>query len=80
MAPVNISILKAAEMQKAVEEKFGVHIKLNDTCCGLYYTFDEEPADEVLDFLKEYFENFEGGKLNMVLSPNKMNFSLADDN
>ena len=78
MAMVNLSIFKAMEVQKAVEEKFGVHMHIVDNCSGLYFKFDEAPGQEVLDFLKEYFAGHEDGHMEMLLSPNNMNFSLVD--
>lgn len=78
MAMINISIFKAIAVQKEVEEKFGVHMHIVDNCSGLYFKFDEEPAQEVLDFLKEYFANHEDGHMEMALGPNNMNFSLVD--
>ena len=50
MAMVNISIFKAMEFQKAVEERFGVHIHISDNCSGLYFSFDEPASDEIIEF------------------------------
>jgi hypothetical protein len=66
------------EVQKAVEEKFGVHMHISDNCSGLYFKFDESPAQEILDFLKDYFANHPDGHMEMVLGPNNKNFSLVD--
>lgn len=78
MRMMNISIFKAIEVQKEVEEKFGVHMHIVDNCSGLYFKFDEAPKDELIDFLKEYFANHEDGHMEMLLAPNNMNFSLVD--
>jgi hypothetical protein len=78
MAMVNLSIFKAMEVQKVVEEKFGVHMHISDNCSGLYFKFDESPSQEIIDFLEEYFANYETGSLYMVLGPNNKNFSLVD--
>jgi hypothetical protein len=51
---------------------------ISDNCSGLYFKFDEEPSQEILDFLKDYFANYETGSLYMVLGLNNKNFSLVD--
>lgn len=78
MRMVNISIFKAMEFQKAVEEKFGLHIHVSDNCSGLYFKFDEPASDELIDFARDYFANFEDGALDIILTPNKLNLSLAE--
>lgn len=78
MAMVNISIFKAMEFQKAVEERFGVHIHISDNCSGLYFSFDEPASDEIVDFARGYFADFEGRSLDIVLTPNRTHLSLED--
>ena len=78
MALVSLSIFKAMEVQKHIEEKFCVHMHINDACSGLTFYFDEEPSTEILNYLEQYFADYETGALSMVLSPNRTNFHLVD--
>ena len=78
MRTVNISIFKAKEFQKTVEEEFGIHIHVSDNCSGLYFNFDEPPTQELIDFAKDYFAKHENGKLDVVLSPNQEHMTLAE--
>ena len=78
MRMVKISIFKAIEFQKAVEEKFGVHIHVSDNCSGLYFTFDDAPAEEIIDFARDYFANHEDGSMDIILTPNHLHMSLAE--
>ena len=78
MRSVNISLIKAVEFQKAVEEKFGIHIHISDNCSGLYFNFDEPPTQELLDFSREYFGKPENGRLDIVLTPGHEHMSLAE--
>ena len=75
-----ITYFDAADMQRDVEEKFGVHIHIHDTCGGLYFSFDDEPSRDILEYVRKYWANHTKGSWRIMLTPDNLNFSLSDNN
>lgn len=55
---MTMTISDAAELKRAVKEKFRVELHLHDTCGGQYFTLDVPPTDALL----RYIDKFLAGK------------------
>ncbi len=54
---VNLDYSDVLKMKKAVDERFHLNVHFHDGCGGQYFSLDEKPTAELIDFIIEYFSN-----------------------
>ena len=60
---VSLNYSDVLKMKKAVDERFHLNVHFHDGCGGQYFSLDDKPTAELIDFIIEYFSNF-GIKVN----------------
>lgn len=43
-------------MKKAVDEVFHLNVHFHDACGGQYFSLDDEPSEELVKFIVDYFK------------------------
>ncbi len=62
-----MNLFEAGDMQKEIEEKFGVHLHIHDQCGTDLWFHMEEPNEEVREFIENYMKE------------NNHNLKVSDD-
>ena len=60
---VSLNYSVVLKMKKAVDERFHLNVNFHDGCGGQYFSLDEKPPAELIDYIIEYFSNL-GIKVN----------------
>lgn len=60
---VSLNYSDVLKMKKAVDERFHLNVHFHDGCGGQYFSLDEKPPAELIDYIIEYFSNL-GIKVN----------------
>ena len=58
-----MSISEVSELKRMLKEKFRMELHFHDGCGGQYFSLDEKPPAELIDYIIEYFSNL-GIKVN----------------
>lgn len=70
-----IDLFKIVDLKEKINKNFGIKMHVHDGCMMQSFSFDEKASDELVSFIKEYFEN---SRYDVVFSPDGLYFHLED--
>ncbi len=70
-----IDLFKIVDLKEKINKIFGIKMHVHDGCMMQSFSFDEKASEELVSFIKKYFEN---SRYDVIFSPDGLYFHLED--